>query len=657
MYRVKGESEKLGMLCLLISCIALVAEADMSALSNPRGVPKFSSPVFTENADWARLDFKRKTLPGSPLDFSFLADAPAGKYGFLRAGRDGHGVFEQTPESRPRFYGGNFAWDSTFLEKAECDRVAEELVRLGYNWVRAHQHDTCFLPAGVTDSTVLDSEKLDRFEYFVAAMKRRGIYFTMDCYSSRAFRAGDEGLAHRAGTLRAMKEELGVNPAAMANWKAFTRTLLTHVNPYTGLALKDEPAMIVLSLVNEDNKPRAEDAELQMAVHREQLAFLRDEIGTKCLLTSLNMCSAPSYTVRRSLFDVVDLHMYFSHPAKDGHRRWYPGVFSSQLDATSAPAAIWRGNFFQRLWGKPCVTTEFRHCMPNVFRSEAGPLMGAYGALQDWDALMGYGYAEGAASLRDRNWNANAFDTANDPLSLFGEKITILLFRRGDVRSARQKLCVTVPADILNRKDLPKTFKLPASSLGLLHAVGSVCGAPPAGMPAVPLAELAAYAKANLPTQGVYTSDTGEICLDTKRRTFRVATPRSETLTLSEGALDGRFLSVSEVRAPVTVSAHALDDKPLAESKSVLMFHLSDSANTGEAFTDLTMQRPVSVGKGPMLVRRDTVRARIGTDWTVTALHCDGRPAGSLPVSADGTCLLKTDGFPGGILAYHLLRP
>lgn len=615
----------------------------------------FTCARFTENEDWAALDFRRTTVPGSPLDFSFLADAPAGKYGFLKAGPDGHGMFEKDPAQRPRFYGGNFAWDSCFLEKDEVDRVADELVRLGYNWVRAHQHDVYFHPRGAKSSADIDPAKLDKFEYFIAAMKKRGIYFTMDCYSSRAFFACDEGLADKAGKLGAMRQELGVNPAAMANWKAFSRNLLTHVNPYTGLALKDEPAMIVLNLVNEDNKSDS-DAELQMEVHREQLRFLRDEIGVKSMLTSLNMCSAPAYTVRRSLFDVIDLHMYFDHPKYEGGSFYAPAPFHSQLTA-QGPAAIWRGNFFQRIWGKPCVTTEFRHCMPNVYRSEVGPIIGAYGALQDWDALMGYGYAEGADSLRGRNWNSNPFDTANDPFSLFGEKISILLFRRGDVQTARRKLCVTVPEDALKHENLRKDFAVPAASLGLLHQVGSICGKPPKGMKTAPVAELDGYAKGELPKDGVYVSDTKEITLDVNRRTLKVVTPCSETLTLSSGRLSGRFLSVANVSAPVTVSAHTLDGKSLQQSKSVLVFHLSDSANTGEEFTDLKLSRIVSFGKGPMLVRRDTVQARFaGKGWKVTALKCDGSAAGEVQVGKDGAFTLKTDGFPGGILAYHLTR-
>ena len=69
--------------------------------------------------------------------------------------------------------------------------------------------------------------------------------------------------------------------------------------------------LVCLNLVNEENVP---DAKRQMEIHREQLRFLREDLKVKCLLTSLNYESQPDLVVRRSLFDVADLHMYFSPP-------------------------------------------------------------------------------------------------------------------------------------------------------------------------------------------------------------------------------------------------------------------------------------------------------------------------------------------------------
>ena len=641
------------------SCVKAAANG-LSFFQWGKGLPVYTNTVFHEGPEWVKVDFARTTMPGSPLDFSFLQDAPAGKHGFLTRGADGRAAFTGKPGMRPRFYGGNFAWDASLLDKDVSARVAAEMPRLGYNLVRAHQHDTKFLPKGAADSAALDPAALDRWDWFVYCMKSNGVYFTTDCYSSRAFLPTDAGLASYAGPLRAMKEALFETPAALANWKLFTRRLLTHVNPYTGLALVDDPALVCLNLVNEENVP---DAKRQMEIHREQLRFLREDLKVKCLLTSLNYESQPDLVVRRSLFDVADLHMYFSHPNSDGKRNWYSGVFASQLTGRW-PGGIWGKQFPSRIWGMPVLTTEFRHCWPNVFRCEAGPMIGAYGAFQDWDALVGYGYAEGAASLGARNFNANPFDTCNDPFALFGEKISILMFRRGDVRPARHKVCVTVPRTLVDLPPVkrPHAFPDPVCSLGLLTGVGSAVERAPEGMDQVLSLAGAAAPKGlagdflKTAANGVWRGDTGETVLDTRAQTLLVSTPRTESCTLAEGALAGAFLRVSDIRHPTTVSAHALDGKPLAESRSVLVFHLTDSANDGESFTDLTMRHPVARGKGPMLVRRDTARVAFPAGFTVTALRCDGSAAGMLAPDADGAFTLRTDAYPGAVLAYHLTR-
>ncbi len=47
------------------------------------------------------------------------------------------------------------------------------------------------------------------------------------------------------------KERMGTDPAALAAQVNYLRQILNHVNPYTGVALKDEPAILFIELVNE----------------------------------------------------------------------------------------------------------------------------------------------------------------------------------------------------------------------------------------------------------------------------------------------------------------------------------------------------------------------------------------------------------------------
>ena len=50
---------------------------------------------------------------------------------------------------------------------------------------------------------------------------------------------------------RFARDRMGTDPAAIAAQVNYLRQILRHVNPYTGVALKDEPAILFIELVNE----------------------------------------------------------------------------------------------------------------------------------------------------------------------------------------------------------------------------------------------------------------------------------------------------------------------------------------------------------------------------------------------------------------------
>jgi hypothetical protein len=86
----------------------------------------------------------------------------------------------------------NLAFSSQFLEKDVADRLAERLVRLGYNTVRIHHHEGELMgwKAGVD----FDAKKLDQLDYLLAAFIKRGIYLTTDLFVSRPISAESVGL-------------------------------------------------------------------------------------------------------------------------------------------------------------------------------------------------------------------------------------------------------------------------------------------------------------------------------------------------------------------------------------------------------------------------------------------------------------------------------
>ena len=96
---------------------------------------------------------------------------------------------------------------------------------------------------------------MDRFDYLFAAAAREGLYLTTDLFVSRT--SAPITWRHigvdRDGTVpqQLFKALCAVHEPAFANWCAYARNFFTHVNPYTGRAYKDEPALPLISLVNE----------------------------------------------------------------------------------------------------------------------------------------------------------------------------------------------------------------------------------------------------------------------------------------------------------------------------------------------------------------------------------------------------------------------
>ncbi|MCK4284482.1 MAG: hypothetical protein KAX44_09215, partial [Candidatus Brocadiae bacterium] len=218
---------------------------------------EYDEPVTIEaGADWIPLATELDIAAGSALDFSQMGqvDPPAGKHGWLIATPDGQFAFEKDPETPRRFYGVNLCFSAHYISPDEADRLAERLMRLGYNTVRFHHYERELVDRSKGTSTAPSSERLDQLDYLVAALKKRGIYMTTDIFVSRPVLASEiwDGATGDVG-MNDFKMLVPVNDRAFENWKAFARNLLTHVNPYTGLTYAQDPAMPWLCMINEGN--------------------------------------------------------------------------------------------------------------------------------------------------------------------------------------------------------------------------------------------------------------------------------------------------------------------------------------------------------------------------------------------------------------------
>ncbi|MHC4201952.1 MAG: PA14 domain-containing protein, partial [Planctomycetota bacterium] len=118
---------------------------------------EYDLPVTIEaGAEWLPLAVELDIVPGSALDFSGFGqfDAPAGKHGRLLARQDGQFAFEKDPETPRRFYGVNLCFSAHYITHEQSDRLAERIMRLGYNTVRFHHYEGELVSGGSGASSI-----------------------------------------------------------------------------------------------------------------------------------------------------------------------------------------------------------------------------------------------------------------------------------------------------------------------------------------------------------------------------------------------------------------------------------------------------------------------------------------------------------------------
>ncbi len=155
---------------------------------------------------------------------------------------------------RLRIFGTNL---SGFPEKDQAERNARSLADRGYNCIRFHHTDAdwtnCFIKKAPDGKRVIDPVQLDKFDYFVFMLKKYGIYVNLNLLTGRTYTEKD-GMPAGTDKISDWKNRhlLGFwNKKARDLQKNYARTLLEHVNPYTGIALKDDPALCIVEINNE----------------------------------------------------------------------------------------------------------------------------------------------------------------------------------------------------------------------------------------------------------------------------------------------------------------------------------------------------------------------------------------------------------------------
>ena len=187
-------------------------------------------------------------------------EAPAGRHGRIR--RDGADlIYNGEPI---KLWGLNVSFAAAAPDADLADKRADFYAALGVNTVRLHKYGDGHGWAGILaeDSAVrFDPEKLDQMDYFVAALKKRGIYtklspvFIIDIgpadreripYADELGRGkrGRIDPGHGALYLSTELQDLLIDQIV---------NLLEHENPHTGLRYADDPAIAYVETYNEDS--------------------------------------------------------------------------------------------------------------------------------------------------------------------------------------------------------------------------------------------------------------------------------------------------------------------------------------------------------------------------------------------------------------------
>jgi Carbohydrate binding domain len=174
-------------------------------------------------------------------------DKPAGRAGFVSV-RDGH---LWVGDKRLRLIGVNIVFGSCFPSHDDAEGVAARLARIGVNIVRFHHMDSAPAPRGLLqkDLRTIDPAQLEKLDYFIAALKRQGIYSDLNLHVGRMY----PGFASWGE--RAPKYWKGVDnffAPMIAQQKDYARDLLDHVNAYTGKRYAEEPAVAFIEINNEN---------------------------------------------------------------------------------------------------------------------------------------------------------------------------------------------------------------------------------------------------------------------------------------------------------------------------------------------------------------------------------------------------------------------
>ena len=641
------------------------------------------------NSEWRPIVVPIYVTPGSSLDFTGNRK-PAGTDGRVIAREDGLLACVGTPERTLRLYGFNFIPHRLFgypvfwnkLPEAErkraIDRFADGVAAAGYNALRWHFLDYALIyqtkrgnslePLPVKPEDVpLDPLMTDIFCYLFQALKERGIYAVIDLTSSSAGWTDcypwDEKNPQIGNC--AYRNGLYYNDRLRQNWKAGAERLLNLVNPYTKLALKDDPAVVGVTFVNEqyfswsEKDCNAMNPEWQKWMRRrtgenrefpalnKQLALGTDPVGvamalfmgekecemisyfTKVVrdtgfkgLVSNDICFSIANVPAMFQMQTIAWHPYFAHPNYVNGKQIVSG--DSALVAASISA--------YRFFDKPLFINEYNHVMWNQFRHEGTIRYATLAALQNWSAF--FPHSDAVFPMEEP---MSPFAISQDPVWRGQMTIAYFAFSRGDLKSNPRRVGIEITKKDMETKGATG-ISYSTGALGWLTQYGmcynddAEAKANSVDLRLGPSGEYRQRDKAVeddkllnmsqivqqlrrlriLPAKnrtdtrkGIYQSGSGEVLLDTDKNEITVVSPQLEMCVVkTDHPMPMGAATLKSAGIPVGLAVVSLDENsPLAKAGRILLVVTTDALNSGQTFTSDKRLEQVDKGRLPVLLR------------------------------------------------------
>ena len=656
--------------------------------------------VVAAGSEWIPVDYRRDIIEGSALDFSRMGfvDAPAGKHGWLK-NVGGHFEFEGLPGRQQRFYGLNLCGTANFPDHELAEILVKRFKRLGYNALRIHHHDAGMVESS-GDGVSLDAANMERFDYLASAAIREGLYLTTDVYVSRARKIKWRHIGIDSDGLvdtHLFKALCAVYEPAFENWAAFAANFFSHVNPYTGRSYADEPAMPLVSLVNEGGffmgwtrgvrddprilaswgnwlarKRQADPSfapgadpgrlpanfwnkkenpaviqwmgELEARMFARMKARLR-ALGVKALLTNDN-CGPHFAALQRAAgdYDYIDDHFYVDHPHFPEKLWSLPSTCPNRNPLLGEGPLAPSAQAFTRMIDKPFTITEWNFSGPGRYRGVGGILTGAMAALQDWDGLWRFAYSHSRDRLRDADVRSPGyFDVSADPLAQAGERACMMLFLRGDLAPYSEGVALWDTPESVATTETAYPGAPKWRDAAWKMKTGSCLSPEVAG-------DMRVIRREAADGESPSCDAAGALRLDRERGSFVIDTPRTSGGFAEEGAVVAGHLKARITGAPATVWVHSLDGAEIPRSRRLLLTHVTDVQGEWAKYSDDSMTTTLKWGARP-LMRNGSAKVAVkhsdAAHCVVYALETSGRRLETIPSEAKDGWLVFTASVEG----------